>query len=120
MARAIAEALRTGQHHELIRTSQKLTTKAVASLLGLKGKSRPRSNKAWAALFQGANLLPHLTGTIPAPSVPPAKPKAPKTAQPTPKPAPAGLSDAEKAARLEDAMVGALQKSMQTMLFGSP
>ena len=68
MARAIAEALRTGQHHELIRTSQKLTTKAVASLLGLKGKSRPRSNKAWAALFQGTNLLPHLTGTISAPA----------------------------------------------------
>ncbi len=117
MARAIAAALRTGQHHELIRMSQKNTTKSVARLLGLKGKSRPRSNKAWAALFQGTNLLPHLTGTIPAP---PAKPKAPKTAQPTPKPAPAGLSDAEKAARLEDAMVGALQKSMQTMLFGSP
>ena len=69
----IAKALKTGTHYDLIRPSQKVTTGVVASLLGLKGKARPRSEKAWRELFAGKNLMPGVSGRLPAVKKPPAR-----------------------------------------------
>ena len=86
MAIEVAKALRSGVRHDLIRPNQKLTAKAVAMVLGLRGKARPRSEAAWARLFKGENLLPDLTGRMPAMSKPKSASSKPAASTPAPKP----------------------------------
>ena len=141
MAIDIAKALRSGTRHDLIRPAEKLTVKAVSKVLGLKGKARPRSERAWDRLFMGDNLLPDVTGRMPAMSkstasppparaparapglAPAAKPAARKASstrkRPTPKRTSKPKSKADKDAAIRQAVTSGVGDQLQ-MLFGAP